>query len=367
MLQGVESDTSWLAGALRALSDERRLRIVHILGSGERDAGEIGAALGLSPRSAGRHLALLERRGVVCRSPGDRRRFVLDRRVALLLNASFFSLLGRAEGGPAAGDGPPPMVAPRPPRACLECHHASFVRSVLEDLERLLDEARRYQSRLIQLSSQVLTAHEEERKRVARELHDDTAQNLTSILVRLRLLERSLDSGEARKGVEELRELTGSTLEGVRRLAVDLRPTALDDLGLVAALQSFVEGFRRRWPVMVGLRSNGLRQRLPPQVELVLYRVVQEALYNVAKHAQARNAWVTLQRAGGVVTAVVEDDGQGFDVEEALGSSERGLGLFGMKERLALVGGTLEIDSARGRGTRITARVPLAGNRHRHR
>lgn len=360
-------ETAQLAARLRALADERRLQIIRLLESGERDAGEIARCLGIFTRSAGRHLSILERCGLLHRSPVDSRRFVLDRHNAALLNASFFSVLGEAgslapsgpRGRRRAPEVPLSMTAPEPPQVCLECQNSTFVRSIVNELHRLLEEARRYHSRLQHLSSQVLTAHEAERKRVARELHDDTVQALTSILVRLRLLERSVEEREIKQGLIELRDLTAATLEGVRRLSVDLRPTALDDLGLMAALHSFVKGVTQRWPLRVEITGDGLEGRLPAQVELVLYRVVQEALYNVVKHAQARTAVVRFQRGSAGITVVVEDDGRGFDVEEALSSSERGLGLFGMKERLALVGGSLHIDSAPGRGSRIVAWVPL--------
>jgi signal transduction histidine kinase len=155
--------------------------------------------------------------------------------------------------------------------------------------------------------------------------------------------------------------LTADTLEAVRKLAVELRPATLDDLGLVAALEGYTDSYGSRMPVRVAFSAEGFDDRddrLPPQVELVLYRVVQEALTNVAKHAGAGEVHVELRRRRDEVIAAVADDGQGFDVEDTMRSRERGLGLFGMQERLALVGGQLVIDSSPGRGTRIHARVP---------
>ncbi len=255
---------------------------------------------------------------------------------------------------------------PVPPTDCLACGNAGFVRGVLDDLGVVLREAREYHGRLQQMSSQVLTAHEGERKRIARELHDDTAQALTSILVRLRLLERSVQDDDTRAKVEELRELTAGALDSVRRMAMDLRPAALDDLGLVPALQSYVQKFSDRWSTAVTLTVGGIKRRLPAHVELVLYRVVQEALTNVAKHAQAHSCRVRLYRRNGLVTLVISDDGCGFDVTGVQTSEAAGLGLFGMRERLALVRGTLEMQSG-VRGTTITARVPArvsTGNRN---
>jgi two-component system sensor histidine kinase UhpB len=161
--------------------------------------------------------------------------------------------------------------------------------------------------------------------------------------------------------IDELRELTAQTLEAVRKLAVELRPATLDDLGLLAALEAYVESYRTRMPLHVAFSAEGFDDkdgRLAPQVELVLYRVVQEALTNVAKHAHAGAVQVELHRRPDEVLAQVADDGEGFNVEEMMRSRERGLGLFGMQERLALVRGQLVIDSAPGRGTRIHARVP---------
>ena len=213
------------------------------------------------------------------------------------------------------------------------------------------------------MSSQVLTAHEAERRRIARELHDDTAQALASILVRLRLLERSTNDTEVLQNVEELRDLTSGALDSVRRMAMDLRPAALDDLGLVPALHAYAEKYSRSWPVNVTVSVDGLTRRLPADVELVLYRVVQEALTNIAKHASTTSAAVSLGRRHNEVTLTIVDDGLGFDLNDEPQSNGSRLGLFGMRERLALVGGEIQVESARGKGTRITARVPLASKR----
>src|SRR5262249_44670768 len=198
-------------------------------------------------------------------------------------------------------------------------------------------------------------------KRIARELHDETAQALTTLLIRLKILEKARTANEMRGQIDELRQLTADTLEAVRKLAVELRPATLDDLGLVAALEAYTEGYASRMPVGVEFFADGFNDhdaRLPPQVELVLYRVVQEALTNVAKHADAEHIHVELRRRGDEVVAAVADDGQGFDVEDVMRSRERGLGLFGMQERLALVRGQLTIESEPGHGTQIRARVP---------
>ncbi|MBV9132907.1 MAG: sensor histidine kinase [Chloroflexi bacterium] len=245
-------------------------------------------------------------------------------------------------------------------------HHVLFrdpdVERLGDTLNGMLDVLQEHRKQLQKMSEQVLAAQEDERKRIARELHDETAQALTTLLIRLKILEKARTDTEVRGQIDELRELTADTLEAVRKLAVELRPATLDDLGLLAALEAYTESYRSRMPVRVTFKANGFEdrdRRLPPQIELVLYRVVQEALTNVAKHANAHAIQVQLSRGRADVVASVEDDGDGFEVEDMMRSRERGLGLFGMQERLALVRGQLEIDSEPSHGTRVTARVPL--------
>jgi signal transduction histidine kinase len=201
----------------------------------------------------------------------------------------------------------------------------------------------------------VVEAQELERKRLARELHDETGQALASILLGLKPLE-SATSGDTRESVLALRELVVSTLQDVRRLAVELRPSALDDLGLVPAIDRLARSFGESG-VQVDVEANIGAERLPEAVETVLYRIVQEAVTNVAKHAEASRLSITLTRKGSSVVVIVEDDGKGFDA--AAGPSD-GLGLLGMRERLALVGGTLRIETAADSGTTIAAEVPVS-------
>jgi len=202
----------------------------------------------------------------------------------------------------------------------------------------------------------VVEAQELERARLARELHDETGQALTSILLGLKSLEDRLDSDEGRVAAAELGELVVSTLQDVRRLAVELRPSALDDFGLAAALERLTETFAAGSGIAVGLEARLGDARLPGEVETALYRLVQEALTNVLKHSGAERVRVSLTRDGSGVTAVVEDDGSGFDAAARDGD---GLGLSGMRERLGIVGGRLTIDSSSGRGTTLLAEVPL--------
>ena len=201
----------------------------------------------------------------------------------------------------------------------------------------------------------VVEAQELERRRLARELHDETGQALTSILLGLKGLEERMDDSESREAAEELRELVVSTLQDVRRLAVELRPSALDDFGLVAALERLTGSFAEQTGIAVDFQTALAEERLPEEVETAIYRIVQESLTNVVKHARARRVSILLARKDGAVKAVVEDDGQGFDPAEQTGGS----GLVGMRERLALLGGRLAVESAPDRGTTVAAEVPL--------
>jgi signal transduction histidine kinase len=194
-----------------------------------------------------------------------------------------------------------------------------------------------------------------ERRRLARELHDETGQALTSILLGLRNLE-STERDEMIEAVGSLRELVVATLQDVRRLAVELRPTALDDFGLAAALERLAEGFAEQTGAAVEFESQLGDERLPEEIETALYRIVQEALTNVIKHAHAERVSIALRKSDGLVTARIEDDGRGF-MESKDGE---GLGLIGIRERVELVSGRLEIESSEGRGTTIVVEVPAA-------
>jgi signal transduction histidine kinase len=212
-------------------------------------------------------------------------------------------------------------------------------------------------SRRIQRDSfrHVVAAQELERKRLARELHDETGQALTSILLGLRTLEGAENLDDARAAAGALRESVVQTLHDVRRLAVELRPSVLDDYGLVPAIERLVEGFGEQTGIAVQLQSR-LDERLPGEVETTLYRIVQEALTNIVKHARARRVSVLLTRKDSTMVIVVEDDGRGFLPSEV---GDEGLGLLGMRERLAMLDGTLTIESAPDAGTTIVGEVPL--------
>jgi signal transduction histidine kinase len=200
----------------------------------------------------------------------------------------------------------------------------------------------------------IVAAQELERRRLARELHDETGQALTSILLGLRTVESAKTHDGVKEAAEELRELVLSTLHDVRRLAVELRPKALDDFGLEPALERLTTTFAEQTGISVDYHAR-LPERLSADVETALYRIVQEALTNIVKHAQATRVSIVVTRQRDSVKAVIEDDGVGFEQEE---TREDGLGLLGMRERLQLVGGRFAIESDAGSGTTIVAEVP---------
>ena len=208
----------------------------------------------------------------------------------------------------------------------------------------------------------IVAAQELERRRLSRELHDETGQALTSILLGLRTLDDASGTDDFPAAIADLRELVVGTLQDVRRLALELRPKALDDFGLVPALERLTSSFAEQTGIVVELESRLSETRLPSEVETVLYRVVQEALTNVVKHAHAEHVSILLSERNGVVATVIEDDGRGFPAKilDTLEASKKGgLGLVGMKERVSLVDGRFTIEANEGAGTTIVVEVPL--------
>ncbi|HEY8630051.1 MAG TPA: GAF domain-containing protein [Gaiellaceae bacterium] len=202
----------------------------------------------------------------------------------------------------------------------------------------------------------VVSGQELERRRLARELHDETGQALTSILLGLRAVEEAAGPDAMRTAASNLRELVVGTLQDVRRLAVQLRPKALDDFGLVAAVERLVQTFSEATAIRVDLEAQLGDARLPAEVETTLYRIVQEALTNIVKHAGASRVSILLVRRRGTATVVIEDDGQGFDLAEL---GEEGMGIIGMRERVELHEGRLTVESTPGSGATLAAEVPL--------
>ena len=217
-----------------------------------------------------------------------------------------------------------------------------------------------------QLLSRAVAVQEEERKRIARELHDETGQMLTALAVSLGAVEQTIaqDPDKAQYQVAELKMLTMRTIDNLRQFVSDLRPTVLDDMGLVAALRWFVQQFEEHSDIQVTVEIIGAKRRLASQVETVLFRIAQEGLNNIRRHAHAQHARVCLEFVDTKILLTVEDDGRGFDVDQILRaqSERRAWGLLGIQERIELVGGKFKIDSAPGRGTKLAVEILLECN-----
>jgi signal transduction histidine kinase len=253
-----------------------------------------------------------------------------------------------------AGDGTPVPVSVTfaPLRLAGRAEASGVIGVVVDDTEWKQQEELR--TRLVE---QVMTAQNEERGRIARELHDETGQALTALLVGLRTIEGSRTIADAVELAQHLREVAARTLHDVGRLARGLHPSVLDDLGLAVAVTRRVQEFARLHGIAQDTRIEGLDADPPsPLVQTSVYRVLQEALTNVAKHARSQRVHIRLVRDETTVELRVQDDGIGFDPDAVDG---RGLGLKGMQERAALLGGAVQIASARGQGTTITAHFPV--------
>jgi two-component system CheB/CheR fusion protein len=250
-------------------------------------------------------------------------------------------------------------------RRALEAQVAARTAELLRVNETLKAEAaecRRIDAERGRLLKRLVTAQEEERQRISRELHDQLGQYLSTMMLRLKTLQPfAAECEDARVNLRQLEELTGKLVEEAHHLAWELRPAALDDLGLHTVLQNYTERWSERSGVVADFHGGGLeRRRLPPEVETTVYRVVQESLTNVLKHAVARRVSVIVEHRRDQVLVIVEDDGCGFEVEEVTRADGhgRGLGLLGMRERVALVGGSLSIESSPRGGTTARARIP---------
>jgi signal transduction histidine kinase len=208
-----------------------------------------------------------------------------------------------------------------------------------------------------QLLEGVISAQEEERKRIARELHDSTSQSLTSLMIGLRNLTEFCDNPEIYPRIDQLREETSRTLEDVHSLALQLRPTVLDDIGLKVAMERLVEEWEDRHNVNADVFVHLGNDRLPGFLETALFRIVQEALANIAKHANANSVSVLVERRNDDVVTIIEDDGSGFDINN--NSSGGRLGLLSMQERAGILDGKLEIESGPGMGTSVFVTIPI--------
>ena len=210
------------------------------------------------------------------------------------------------------------------------------------------------------LGAQVIRSQEEERRRVARDIHDGPAQAIANIVFRAEVCERLIDSDPARAKAElkALREHIRNTLAEIRKIIFDLRPMALDDLGLAPTIRGVLDVFREQYGLVAEIAVIGKERRLEPHIEIGVFRVVQEALNNIIKHAQASSIRVRIEFAAAGVTVLVEDDGKGFEMTETELPSGH-YGIMGMRERMQLLNGKLTIKSAPRRGTRVTVSVPL--------
>ena len=226
----------------------------------------------------------------------------------------------------------------------------------------LLDQSRQMQEQLRNLSRQVLHAQEEERKRISRELHDVIAQTLTGINVRLAALkkEAAFNTKHLDRDIARTQRLVEKSVDIVHEFARELRPAVLDDLGLIPALHSFAKLFSKRTRIHVHLKAFAEVEQLSANQRTILYRVAQEALTNVSRHAQASRVEVDIQKLPDGVCMKITDDGKSFEVDRVLNvRGQKRLGLLGMRERLQMVGGHFEIESLPGKGTTVIAQIPI--------
>ena len=226
---------------------------------------------------------------------------------------------------------------------------------------RLLKQSRHIQGQLRHLSHQILQAQEEERLRISRDLHDEIAQTLVGINVQLATLTREAAGGP--KGLQQkiarTQQMVEKSVEKVHQFARKLRPALLDDLGLIPALHAFMKSFTKRTGVRTNLTAFAAVERLDVAKRTVLFRVAQEALTNVGRHAQASRVEVIIHKLPDGICMKIKDDGKSFQVDHLLhGKGRKHLGLLGMRERLEMVGGTFEVESALGKGTTIIAQIP---------
>lgn len=237
---------------------------------------------------------------------------------------------------------------------------AAGIEKYAREREALVKELTHNEQIRQELLKKVITAQEDERKRISRELHDETGQSLTSLIIGLKLLEDKNLGNKQVQTISEMKNLASATLKEVHRLAVELRPTVLDDMGLIPAIERFVKTYSQNFNIDVDFHiQRKFTDRLPGEIETALYRIVQEALTNIAKYAKAKNISVLLDIKKEGVKLIVEDDGGGFNVDEIGLSENMHLGIAGMKERTLLLNGKFTIESNSVQGTTIYACIPL--------
>ena len=226
------------------------------------------------------------------------------------------------------------------------------------ELARVNDQLRQREDDLARLYEKVVAAQEDERKRIARELHDDTSQSLAVLVMAIDSATATLKSGKTPR-LEEARALAVRTIEEVHRMILDLRPSVLDDLGLQSAIRWYAERHLVSRGISVRCEFDAPDRRFPAAFETALFRVCQEAMSNIARHAHAESVLIQLSEAEGVIRIEIEDDGRGFEPDNVSHSERRHFGLMGIEERVEILGGKVKIDSAPGQGTRVRLEVPL--------
>jgi signal transduction histidine kinase len=235
---------------------------------------------------------------------------------------------------------------------------------------RLLEQSHLLQGQLRLLSRQLLLAQEEERKRISRELHDEIAQTLTGINVRLAALktEATVNTKGLQKKISSTQRMVEKSVDIVHRFARELRPTVLDDLGLIPALHSFMKGFTKRTGIHIRFTTfaSGRIEQLDTVTRTVLYRVAQEALINVGRHAHASRVDVSIQKLPRAIGLSIQDNGKSFQVQRVLhAKGNKHLGLLGMRERVEMVGGSFSVESAPGKGTTICVQIPVTNGKRK--
>ncbi|WP_256497868.1 sensor histidine kinase [Sinobaca sp. H24] len=231
----------------------------------------------------------------------------------------------------------------------------NFLDGDLKDVGELVANAKEKQ----RFSLKIIEAQEEERKKVAREIHDGPAQMLANVMLRSELVERVYNDKGIEPALEEIRDvryLIQDSLAEVRRIIYDLRPMALDDLGLVPALRKYLQTVEERTGMTIYFRELSTALRLPPHVEIALFRLIQEAVQNTSKHAEADMVRVNLEVRNDFVTALIKDNGKGFETEK---SKENSFGIVGMKERVLALNGEMRVQSEPGKGTTVIIKIPL--------
>ncbi|MFZ5898718.1 MAG: histidine kinase [Bacillota bacterium] len=233
----------------------------------------------------------------------------------------------------------------------------NYMNNEFQDLSDRLDEVNQFQK----LRLKVIEAQEEERKRVAREIHDGPAQSMANIVMRADYCARLIDKdpSQLRSELKGLQDLVRASLDDVRKIIFDLRPMVLDDLGLAPALKRFIEQYSKQYDIKTDLAFHGKNERLGQIVEVALFRIIQEALNNVAKHARATHVLVKVEVSPEKISVMVKDDGKGFDVDKIRPGDKGGYGLVGIRERVQILQGHLSVISKPGHGTTIKVVVPV--------